>query len=64
MLTKNDVIQKATELFEGNESAALNWFNEPNRALQRDNGFRRGGVDGCHAHFAYRTWCLLLICLS
>ncbi|EFN7897578.1 TPA: DUF2384 domain-containing protein [Escherichia coli] len=34
MLTKNDVIQKATELFEGNESAALNWFNEPNRALQ------------------------------
>ncbi len=34
MLTKNDVIQKATELFEGNKSAALNWCNEPNRALQ------------------------------
>lgn len=25
MLTKNDVIQKAIDLFEGNESAALNW---------------------------------------
>ncbi|HFU1037443.1 TPA: hypothetical protein ACGPVX_004053, partial [Escherichia coli] len=34
MLTKNDVIQKAIDLFEGNESAALNWCNEPNRALQ------------------------------
>lgn len=34
MLTKNDVIQKATEFFEGNKSAALNWCNEPNRALQ------------------------------
>ncbi|CAD5758481.1 Uncharacterized conserved protein [Escherichia coli] len=34
MLTKNDAIQKATELFEGNKSAALNWCNEPNRALQ------------------------------
>lgn len=28
MLIKNDVIQKATELFEGNESAVLNWCNE------------------------------------
>lgn len=34
MLTKNDVIQKATELFEGNESAVLDWCYEPNRALQ------------------------------
>ncbi|WP_225521006.1 antitoxin Xre/MbcA/ParS toxin-binding domain-containing protein [Escherichia coli] len=34
MLTKNDVIQKAIDLFEGNESAELNWCNEPNRALQ------------------------------
>ncbi|HHH7926234.1 TPA: hypothetical protein ACP2QQ_004224 [Escherichia coli] len=34
MLTKNDVLQKAIDLFEGNESAALNWCNEPNRALQ------------------------------
>ena len=34
MLTKNDITYKATELFEGNESAALNWCNEPNRALQ------------------------------
>lgn len=39
MLTKNDVIQKATELFEGNESTALNWCNEPNRALQWDRKF-------------------------
>ena len=31
MLTKNDVIQKAIDLFEGNESAALNWCKEPNR---------------------------------
>ncbi|EHL1199282.1 DUF2384 domain-containing protein [Escherichia coli] len=30
MLTKNDVLQKAID----NESAALNWCNEPNRALQ------------------------------
>ena len=34
MLTTNDVIQKATDFFEGKESAALNWCNEPNRALQ------------------------------
>lgn len=34
MLTKNDVIQKATELFEGNESAALNRCNKPSKALQ------------------------------
>ncbi|HIA4027112.1 TPA: antitoxin Xre/MbcA/ParS toxin-binding domain-containing protein [Escherichia coli] len=34
MLTKNDVLQKTIDLFEGNESAALNWCNEPNRALQ------------------------------
>ncbi|ENR1515988.1 DUF2384 domain-containing protein [Escherichia coli] len=34
MLTKNNVIQKAIDLFEGNESAALDWCNEPNRALQ------------------------------
>ncbi|MFW5410511.1 antitoxin Xre/MbcA/ParS toxin-binding domain-containing protein [Pectobacterium brasiliense] len=34
MLTKNDVIQKVTEIFEDGESAALNWCNEPNRALR------------------------------
>lgn len=34
MMAKNDVIQRAAELFGGNESAALNWCNEPNRALK------------------------------
>ncbi|OYI60086.1 hypothetical protein CI688_05885 [Shigella sonnei] len=34
MLTKNDITYKATELFEGNESVALPWCNEPSRALQ------------------------------
>lgn len=33
-LKKNDVYQRATQLFEGNESAALKWFNEPNRTLR------------------------------
>lgn len=33
MLKKNDVIQKLLYFF-SNESAALNWCNEPNRALQ------------------------------
>ncbi|MBJ9284372.1 DUF2384 domain-containing protein [Citrobacter freundii] len=39
MLTRNDVIQKATGLFEGNESAAINWCNEPNRALHWKSPF-------------------------
>ena len=34
MQTKNEWIQQITELFEGNESAALKWCEEPNRALQ------------------------------
>ena len=34
MVVTTDVLQKAIDLFEGNESAALNWCNEPNRALQ------------------------------
>lgn len=34
MKTKNDVLQQITALFEGNESAALKWCDEPNRALQ------------------------------
>ena len=34
MLTTNDVIQKATDFFEGKESAALNWCNRINRALE------------------------------
>ncbi|EML2647035.1 DUF2384 domain-containing protein [Citrobacter freundii] len=33
-LTKDDVDQRVTQLFEGNESAALKWFHEPNRALR------------------------------
>ncbi|BED04021.1 TPA: hypothetical protein ACRU9O_000653 [Escherichia coli] len=33
MLTTNDVIQKAIDFFEGKESAALNWCNRINRAL-------------------------------
>lgn len=31
---KNDITYKATELFEGNESVALHWCNEPSRTLQ------------------------------
>ncbi|HIB3268375.1 TPA: antitoxin Xre/MbcA/ParS toxin-binding domain-containing protein [Citrobacter youngae] len=33
-LTRDDVHQLATQLFEGNESAAIKWCHEPNRALQ------------------------------
>lgn len=31
MVVTNDVLQKAIDLIEDNESAALNWCNEPNR---------------------------------
>ncbi|WP_423062132.1 antitoxin Xre/MbcA/ParS toxin-binding domain-containing protein [Citrobacter portucalensis] len=33
-MTRDDVHQLATQLFEGNESAATKWCHEPNRALQ------------------------------
>lgn len=33
-LTRDDVHKLATQLFEGNESAAIKWCHEPNRALQ------------------------------
>lgn len=32
-MTKNDVLQHAIALFEGDEVTVLRWFNEPNRAL-------------------------------
>jgi hypothetical protein len=31
MVVTTDVLQKAIDLLEGNESAALNWCKEPNR---------------------------------
>lgn len=66
MLTKNDVLQKAIDLFEGNESAALNWCNEPNRALQWKTpseimDSEEGGVESCHAHFSNRARGLFMI---
>lgn len=33
-MNREDVHQLATQLFEGNESAAQKWCNAPNRALQ------------------------------
>ncbi|HGH5397467.1 TPA: antitoxin Xre/MbcA/ParS toxin-binding domain-containing protein [Raoultella planticola] len=30
---QNDFFQMVTALFDGDEDIALNWFNEPNRAL-------------------------------
>ncbi|EIX9713451.1 antitoxin Xre/MbcA/ParS toxin-binding domain-containing protein [Klebsiella variicola] len=33
-MTKDDVLQRAIALFEGDNDSALKWFNEPNRALR------------------------------
>ncbi|TGB80770.1 DUF2384 domain-containing protein [Escherichia sp. E3659] len=33
-MNREDVHQLATQLFEGNESAAQKWCHEPNRALR------------------------------
>ncbi|ECJ0461871.1 DUF2384 domain-containing protein [Escherichia coli] len=33
MMTSKDLHLKAVALFEGNQDAALKWFNAPNRAL-------------------------------